>query len=280
MQTNDEAPSAFAEALFQAHNEAEPEAPDAPEANPEGEIPPESPAVTTSDTEPTEDVSEGNQPLTVKDLAKKLGLSAKELYEQVTLDVNGSPMTLGEFKDRAKELQRADKLLTDAETQRIDSENAVLRGKQELAYLEAKLGRQPTQAEREEAAKARDDYIERENRRAIEAIPDWSDAAVQRNDIKAMSQLLRSYGFTDADIGNVVDHRHVKLLRDYSVLRERLKSAEKAVSAPKRDVKPRRRPQVVKRDADRMKADYEAGRLSKEDYMVGVLLNGTTQNGD
>ena len=210
--------------------------------------------------------------LTVAKLAAKLDMPVEDLYRDLVLDMGGENVSLGSFKDRAKDLARSEQLLNDATQSKLESENQILRSNRELALAAQRLGRQPTDAEKRQAEQLHQEYVKVENQRTMAAIHDWQDQAVRTEDLENIASLMGEYGFSPTEMQGTVDHRHVKLLRDYSALRVRLK---KAATSEVRKGKPiksakRRIEAAPKTAAER----YKAGELSQQQAVLAAIADG------
>ena len=255
------------------------ETPPADPDQPAAETPPTATADLEPESEPADDTAAETPPteLSVTDLAERLDMSVEDLYRDLKLDLrDGESVTLGQFKDQAKDLQRANVLLNSAEESKLSGENELLRKNRELQLVASRLGRQPSEAERVEAAKVYADYVDRENSHALDAISDWSDTAVRSEDLKSISALMSEYGFTAAEQGATVDHRHVKLLRDYDQLRRRLKAAGESEVRTRHEQPSGKR----RRTAERKKTAtqrFKSGELSQGDAILQAIADGAEQ---
>jgi len=88
------------------------------------------------------------------------------------------------------------------------------RQQQQLAAVQ--LERQRVQAEQaEEAAKQHSQYLAAERDRLVEAIPEWkADPTKAQAELQALRAAGAEYGFSDAELDQVADHRAILLLRD------------------------------------------------------------------
>jgi len=81
------------------------------------------------------------------------------------------------------------------------------------SQAQQKLSEQQTeiQAKQQEQQQT---YLTNQNEMLLGIIPEWSDNSVRESEAKEMVSFLGDYGFSEAEAGNVVDHRLVKLARD------------------------------------------------------------------
>ena len=260
-------------------------APPEPETAPTDEEQPEveTPPTAKVDSEPESDEIAEPEPetaptaMTVTELAEKLDISVEDLYQDLTLDLrDGETITLGEFKDQAKDLQRANVLLNKAEETKVSGENELLRKGREYKLVAQRLGREPTPEERTEAANLYSQYVERENSNTLDVISDWSDKAVRTEDLKSISTLLSEYGFSAAEQGATVDHRQVKLLRDYDQLRRRLKSAGDAEVRTRRNQPSGKRRKAAARKKTAQDR-FKSGELNQNQAILQAIADGAEQ---
>ena len=211
---------------------------DGPEAQADtvGDEPGDSPVDNTTDDEPVEGGDEGGQagdstdpePLvTVKELAEKLGVDAKDLYNDLAVPLgDGETVTLGEFKDRVKDLRELDaqkEQFTEAQSQ---ASRDSLAQRAEMSEL---LGLIPAEM-REQLVKAAGDrhqgYIQQQQQEVLEAIPEWRDQDTLARDRDAIIALGNEYGFNSQEITATHDARTLRMLHDTVRLRERLNTAD------------------------------------------------------
>ena len=186
----------------------------------------DSSATQDTEAEPTEETQPAT--LTVKQLAERLETTPKELYESLKIDIGGESMSLSEVKDRGKDLFGADKKLADSDAYRLQAENDILRANQALALRAQRAGGEPTQAEMAEAQQAHNAYVMTERDKALAAIPDWSNPTVQQAEVKLIGEMLVDAGYSPHEIASKVDHRDIKIYREYALLKDRLAKVSKA----------------------------------------------------
>ena len=214
--------------------------------------------------------------LSVKDLAEKLDMRPQDLYGSLEIDVGGQKITLSELKDRGKDLFSAETKLAKAEEHTLTSENDLLRKNRELALATQRLGREPTATERAEADHLHQEFVSHENRATLQAIPDWSDPATQSSDVTLIGETLTEYGFSPVEISNIFDHRQVKMLRDYALLRKRLKTAgESEVRSVKNQASGSRRKSAPTNKS--AKDRFKAGELTQTQAVLTAIADGATQ---
>jgi hypothetical protein len=90
----------------------------------------------------------------------------------------------------------------------------------------------------QELAQRRQQFIAQERDKLFERLPDWKDEAKRSAEVMEIATLGKEYyGLTDQEIGQIVDHRHLLLLRDAVKHRRRQAEARTKVqkaTAPKK----------------------------------------------
>lgn len=87
---------------------------------------------------------------------------------------------------------------------------------------------QINQIQEQENSQAYVAYIQEQQQELLAKLPSWKDAAKAKEERGAIKEYLKGYGFTDDDIGKVVDHRHVLLVRNAMQFDKLLKQAPDA----------------------------------------------------
>jgi hypothetical protein len=109
--------------------------------------------------------------------------------------------------------------------------------KRQLALQQAAIEHQKIQElNTKEAAEARASYLQTQQQELLAKLPAWKDekkATAEQSEIKSF---LKGQGFTDQDISQVTDHRHVILLRNAMLFDKLMKqapsAAKRVVTAP------------------------------------------------
>lgn len=97
------------------------------------------------------------------------------------------------------------------------------------------------QQQQAEAAKAFSEARDREEAALLEKIPEWKEPEKAREGKRAVAEYLKSYGYTDQDIGRLVDHRSVDIARKAFLYDQMQKAKSTAV-----EQKVRAAPPVIK----------------------------------
>jgi hypothetical protein len=169
-------------------------------------------------------------------LMKRNKLTPEQAYAiKIPMPNGAEPLTLGELKDRIGEITDHEMRVTEFEERRIQQEGELLRSQSELRSI---LGMLPKEAVTPQLmAKVRDTQdatIRREKQLTIQHIPQWRDEKTRTAEIEGMLETLGDYGFDASFLDTVHDHRAVKLLRDFHVMRSRIKKSLESVRDPKK----------------------------------------------
>lgn len=166
-------------------------------------------------------------PKTLEALAEKLGVKVEDLYA-ITFPAagNGESHSLGELKDMLAEQSDFSARSLEFEEKRVQSENELLRAKQDLQAIVGLLPKdaiKPALLERVRAEHER--YREVEGKRTLEAIPSWADEEARAKDRAGMAKHLSAYGYAEQHLDALVDHRMLKYVRDNWQREERVNAA-------------------------------------------------------
>ena len=179
----------------------------------------------------------------VEQAKTKLG---QQLQEVATMTTNLEQQLMGEFQNidwNALELEDREEWLVKRQKfgERAQQIEAI------KAEATQKLSEQQTelQAKQQEQQQA---YLANQNELLLSSIPEWSDTSVRESEAKEMSAFLGDYGFNEAEVGTVVDHRLVKLARDAMKSKGKttqIDTAKKMVRKLPKIVKPGAKPDKV-----------------------------------
>jgi len=172
---------------------------------------------------------------------------------------SGEDITLGQMKDYYQDAKRN-------ELQRIEAINETNLRLEEVRALSAHFDVLPPhvkqQLQVQQQAHTRDEF-----NRLLEVIPAWTTAASFNAGKDAVYALAESYGLKD-DVSKVVDHRVIKLLHDFSVLRDSIKRAKESVQ-PIRSKTPPGKPH--KQPSNQDKQDQLVTRAKQSNSMSDKL---------
>lgn len=184
--------------------------------------------------------------------AEEPGESSIDYDLEIPMPDGQEPIKLGELKDKVTRLERS-------ESQMIERENALMRQQDEVNQLLQAAGQLPP-ALREQAAQRMEQTLASERDAMLQAIPEWSDRETYDRDRTAILDVGKQYGFSDIEVGQIMDHRVVKFMRDHARLLNERQAAEKL-------------PQQIKKTAKRgHKAKQRRGK-SAVDKMFESALN-------
>ena len=245
----------------------------------EGLQAPQSPEVDSSQSQPDGDLKtseaeaepgESQETLTVKSLAEKLGIDAKELYQSVSIDLGeGQTLTLGELKDRGKDLLQTEALLANASEQQLEIENELLVKRQQLNVEAQRLGVEFTPEQSAEHRRTIEAYQDDQVKKALQIMPDWQDKATREADLTRIDKITRQYGFSEAEQSTILDARLLKVFRDFQRQRDTLARFKKE----KVKSKGKQSPSSLTRSSDKVTeiaAQNKAGTLSSGDAVKGL----------
>lgn len=90
----------------------------------------------------------------------------------------------------------------------------------------------------QEQSEARANYLDAQNQALLDKLPAWKDEAKATADKVAIKNFLKSEGYSDSEISQVSDHRHILILKDALAFRKLLSESPAATkrvqSAPVR----------------------------------------------
>lgn len=185
------------------------------------------------------------KPKTVNDLAERLGVTVKDLYD-VKFNLgnqaggDGESRTLGELKDLASEYGQFEVDRMQFEESKTKRENEFIKAQSEMSELLSMLPKNAIKPELLQAvADKRAAILSREKGLTLKAIPEWSDEDTETADRTAMQQHLSDYGYSKSYLDSVTDHKTLKYIRDNM---QRQKRIERALAQVKQVSKPGHRP--------------------------------------
>jgi len=171
---------------------------------------------------------DGNGPVdSIDKLVKRHGLTAEQVYAiKVPMAQGGEPLSIGELKDRVGELVDLEQRELEFDQRRRTGEGELLRAQQEMRDLLALVPKDKLNPAVLEKIRAKHEATQASERRAVlEHIPQWQDEKRRTEDLQGMVELLAEYGFAPEFMATVVDHRAVKMIRDFYLMDRRIKTA-------------------------------------------------------
>jgi hypothetical protein len=183
---------------------------------------------TDQDAEAGDD-QEPDQRITPSDLAAKLGLEAKDLYDELQIPLGDDKFTtLGEWKDRVKDLQDVDGARQALTEDKAEYEKGSLRDRQVLQRVVELI---PPEIRDQVMAVAQEQYsgyMEQQQKVVLEAIPEWKDADKRAADRDKLVEMGQEFGFSEQEITATHDARTLRFMHEYMRLRERLSAIDVA----------------------------------------------------
>ena len=176
-----------------------------------------------------------NAPIDSLDRAiKKLGITADAAYKMKIPMPNGQePVTLGTLKDRIGEIVDFERRELEFDTRRRDSEGELLRAQNEMRELMQLIPREQLKPELiEKVRNQQTETMRRERQLTLQHIPEWRTEESRVADLEGMEELVQQYGFPKTFVSTVVDHRALKMLRDFYKMDKRIRAALADVTAP------------------------------------------------
>jgi hypothetical protein len=211
--------------------------------------------------------------LTVAGIAEQLGLEPKAVYDSLTLSIGGNDITLGELKDRGKDLLRSDELLASSEAEFAKVSKDIAEIQRAAALVVQRAGRQPTMAERAEATDLYNAEMRKAAQQTLELIPEWKDQTLAATEYGQISSMLEGRGFKAMEVEAITDARQIKLLRDAADAFQRLERAKQPT---------RNKPGTTRRGgkritgagdtANKIRDAVKAGTMSQRDAATAILL--------
>lgn len=205
-----------AAAAAEPDDDIDPENPDAdPDPAPAGgEADEDKPA-----PEPGAEDPDAEAPFTLKELAAKLEVPAKSLYELAIPLADGKTASIGELKDAY-----IGALETKTELERVTThwearENEIMVARRQLGQVAAMMGERLPANAGQMIAELDEQTQARERAALLQAIPEWANPAAVQADVTAMLAFVKEYGFNRLEFGAMVDHRLIKMVRDFAKIR-------------------------------------------------------------
>lgn len=151
----------------------------------------------------------------LQDLADEFGLNVKELYDlAVPLDEGEEPMTVGQLKDRVREVRDFERTRDDFEDYHETAMNEVVEARTQidgvLSILAQTVPKETLARAFSEQVTRYNDNVARAQQQIREYFPEWEDPAKKAADKKAFTEMLGSYGFNKHEVENVMDARLIR----------------------------------------------------------------------
>jgi hypothetical protein len=203
--------------------------PKAPETVPQDQ--PETAATGSLDEPPELDATPEKtpEPVTLKAYAEKAGIDLKELYKMELSDGT----TLSAAADGIKAVGSLQTDRESFEAERISFRTDKAQTVEQLNTLQRAIssGESPEQAA-EALKQLNTSELEREQRQLLSVLPEWRDPTVKQADVEQMVAFAGQFGLSEADIGQIRDHRWLAMLRHNSAQAHRLKDILNGAEKP------------------------------------------------
>lgn len=196
-----------------------PPPPASPDSDDESSQADDAPAESASEPEaPAQPVGE----MTVKELAEKLQVPAKDLYTNLKVDLgDGRTVTLGELKDQGKNLAQ---LQAKATEKKLKAESDLLQKSMALEEATQALGRPLTQQDIDRAEHKRQLHSQAQAALLAEIVPEFADPVERDKGYQLIGATLQDYAFSEAQIPYITDARLRKMAYDLGTLRKQLEN--------------------------------------------------------
>ena len=190
-----------------------------------------SPTPALGDPAPKSGDDPGTDDLTPTNLAEKLGMTPAALFKALKIPVDGGdPLTLEEFKAAGKQLRGVRDAQSDLAEKRVAFENETMTQRQMLSGMLAKI---PADLLTDDLVAGvqmeHQQYVEGERKSLLAIRPDLNDQAKWSGVRSMIVEHLRPYGFRDAEVDGIIDHRLAKYVIDNAERALRVAELEKTV---------------------------------------------------
>jgi len=211
-------------------------------------------------------------PDTLEAIADKAGLKVKDLYNvKIPMPAGEEPITLGQFKDRIKDLRRADTIAAEAEDTKATLQAERLQFQQELATVAQALqsnGGKLSRDALEQASQSIQRYQEQQRALAEKVAPELSKPEV----LDGMAEVVSQYGISRQVFDQIHEAPFRLMMHRLYTLENRLKAA-KAQEAKPRQSKPQpRQGQSRSEKRQHTVAAAKAGRIKPEEAIANLIF--------
>jgi len=217
------------------------------------------------------DAPEMPQTYSVKELAERLDVRPQDVYAGLTIDVAGEKLPIGEFKDRAKDLKRADQVLADAKDAKAEFERDYLVKSQILNQRES--GKQLSEQEIKAFEDQRGAAMQLEAQKLVQARPELADPETNTKASQRVTELLADYGVAPYESEQLYDARLTLAFLRLADLEDRLTAAKESVATTKRKQKPK----SIKKDgssAGGIVGKVKSGSMTQQEGVAALLTGG------
>jgi len=178
-------------------------------------------------------------PLTVGDIARKLDIDPRRLYEdlRIPLREGRGAITLSELKqgyqDNALLEDGRDKVAAERMSLQTDTANAVAEINTATALLGQAVGEANVAPLLEQAQRINNDQLTKGRQVMLERFPEWKDPATYDAARNEMAAHLAEFNFSRADLENIRDPRHVLYIQANMKRDRQVAAARAKIDDPK-----------------------------------------------
>ncbi len=228
---------------------------------------PEQEQAADADQPETED-----EEVSLKDLAEMLDVDVKDIYGVKLPLGNGETVSLGQYKDTYKRLQKYEADEEAFQENRRNQENQILVARQQAESLIDMLVSQGAMTPKnlEALENMQRSQLQRESKAIQAVIPSWTDPETRQRDYDAFAELGAEYGFSDVEIRAIGDHRILKMLYDFSAARRHAKK-QNGKTPPKQIGGQSKQPKKVSTLAQRKRDARKHGGAVKQQLIADMI---------
>jgi len=213
---------------------------------------------------------------TLKSLAEKAGIDAKDLY---ALEVPGTGKTLGELKDQNKAFADMDSRSDELDERQSDIERTSMRTRLELQALASTIPPEMlTEANISKSRQQMEAHKAEQARLMIETVPEWAEETTKQADMKLITEYAAGYGIPPERAQMIVDMDAVtaKMWLDHARLTAKTKQIMKDGKVRKLHKQGPKTNRKVSPSgaADKIAAGVKSGQVSKADGITALMIEG------
>ena len=173
---------------------------------------------------------EEDKPTSLKDYAEAHDLDLSELYKLT----DGQGVNLSDLSNIAKDSKGLQTDRESFEAERVSFRTDKAQTVEQLNTLQRAItaGESPEQAAAA-LKQLNQSELEREQRQLLTVLPEWRDPTVKQADVEQMVAFAGQFGLSEADIGQIRDHRWLSMLRHNAAQAHRLKDILNGADKPK-----------------------------------------------
>lgn len=242
-------------------------------------------AEVVTDGEAPEQTAEAGSPdpgepkaTTLKDLAATLDIETRELYA-VEIPINGAEsISIGNLKDTFKQHAALMEGREVYEAQKERTQNELMVSTRQMNQLIdlAKQTGQLTPQLLESINIQHSQKMATETKALMTAIPDWKNETTRLNDFGDLVEFAGQYGFSQMEVTNSLDHRHIKLAFDAMKAKNLVRDAKRKTALQTKTGTGKRTVKVKESALNKIVANATASKDSSvKQSAITQLLNST-----